>query len=67
MGDYFDGFVGLLPTMRKGYDYVFIAVDKFNMMYVIVPYKETIVGRRRKLIFWTGIGALWDTKEHHFK
>jgi hypothetical protein len=37
-------FVGVYQTNRKGHDYVFMVVDKFNNMCILMPCKNTIKG-----------------------
>jgi hypothetical protein len=38
-------FVGGLPTTRKGHDYLFLVVDRFNKMCILMPCKNTINGQ----------------------
>jgi hypothetical protein len=38
-------FVGGLPTTRKGHDYLFVVVDRFNKMCILMPCKKTINGQ----------------------
>ena len=40
-------FVGGLQTNRKGNDYFFLIVYRFNKMCVLVPCKNTINGKER--------------------
>ncbi len=62
------GFVGGLPTTKKGNDYLFVVVDRFNKMCVLMPYKNTIDEQEAtKIVLWTSLGTLWDTKEHRFR
>jgi hypothetical protein len=35
-------FVGGLPTTRKGHDYIFVVVDRFINMCILMPCKNTI-------------------------
>jgi len=35
-------FVGGLRKTKKGHDYLFMEVDKFNKMCVLMPYEKTI-------------------------
>ena len=61
-------FVGGLLTIKKGHDYLFMVVDKFNNMCVLIPCKKDHQWTRsNRLILWTSLGTLWDTKEHHFR
>ena len=36
-------FVGGLPTTKKGHDNMFVVVDRFNKMYVLMPYNNIFV------------------------
>jgi hypothetical protein len=37
-------FLGCLPTMWKGHDYLFVVVDRFKNICILMPYKNTING-----------------------
>ena len=37
-------FVGGLPMTKKGHDYLFVIMDRFNKMYILIPWKKTIIG-----------------------
>ena len=45
-------FVGGLPTTKKGNDYMFVVVEKFNKMCVLMYYKNTISGKEEANIFF---------------
>jgi hypothetical protein len=45
-------FVGGLPTTRKGRDYLFVVVDKFNKMCIFMPCKKTIKGQETTNMFF---------------
>jgi hypothetical protein len=45
-------FVGGLPTTEKGHDYIFVVVDKFNKMCILMPYKKTISGKEARNMFF---------------
>ena len=45
-------FVGDLLTTRKGHDYIFVVVDKFRKMCVLMPYKNTINGKEATNFFF---------------
>jgi len=45
-------FVGGLPTSRKGHDYLFMLVDMFSNMCVLVPFKKTINGKEATNLFF---------------
>jgi len=49
-------FVGGLPTSRKGHDYLFMVVDRFNKMCVLMPCKKTISGKEAINLFF---GQVW--------
>jgi hypothetical protein len=40
--------VGVLPTTRKVNDYLFVAIDRFNKMCILMPCKNTIKGQEVK-------------------
>ena len=48
-------FVGGLPTTRKGHDYLFVVVDKFIEMYILMPCRKTIKGQEETNIFFEQI------------
>ena len=33
-------FVGGLPMSRKEHDYLYVVVDRFKKMYILMPYKK---------------------------
>ena len=45
-------FVGGFPTTRKGPDYLFVIVDRFNKIYIIMPCKNTIKGQEATNMFF---------------
>ena len=45
-------FVGGLPTTRKGHDYLFVVVERFNKMCILIPCKITIKGQEETNIFF---------------
>jgi hypothetical protein len=38
-------FVVVLPTIQKGQDYLFVVVDRFRKMCILMPCKKTIKGQ----------------------
>jgi hypothetical protein len=45
-------FVGGLPTTRKGHDYLFVVVDRFFKMCIIMTCKNTIKGKEVANMFF---------------
>ena len=35
-------FIGGLPMTKKGHDYLFVIMDRFSKMYVLIPCKKNI-------------------------
>jgi hypothetical protein len=38
-------FMGGFPIIRKGYHYLFVIVDRFNKVWILMPCKKTIKGQ----------------------
>ena len=38
-------FVGVLPMTKKGHDYLFIVMDRFKKMCILISCKKTIIGQ----------------------
>ena len=49
-------FVGDLLITRKGHDYLFMVVDRFNKMCILMPCKKTINGQEATNLFF---GQVW--------
>lgn len=53
-------FMGSLPKIRKGHDYMFMVIARFNKMCVLLPYKNTINMKEVTNIFfvkhWVHLG-----------
>jgi hypothetical protein len=45
LGKYFHGFCGRFTNNTKGHDYLFVVVDRFNKMCILMPCKNTINGQ----------------------
>jgi hypothetical protein len=45
-------FLGRFPTSRKGHDYLFVVVGKFNKMCIIFPCKKTMKGKEETNMFF---------------
>ena len=59
-------FVGGLARKRKGHDYLFVGVDRFRKMYILMHCKNTIKGQYvASMLFGKFWVPLSDTKEHH--
>jgi hypothetical protein len=48
-------FLGGLPTMQKGHDYLFVVVDMFKKMCILMPCKKTIKGQEATKLFFEQI------------
>jgi hypothetical protein len=48
-------FVGVLPTMKKGHDYLFLVVVRFNKICILMPCKNTIEGKGESNLFFEHI------------
>jgi hypothetical protein len=46
--DFVSGFL----TTRKGHDYMFVVVEKFNKMCILMPYTNTIKEQEEKTMFF---------------
>jgi hypothetical protein len=45
-------FLGVLQTNKEGYDYLFVVVDRFNKMFILMPCKKTIKGQEVANMFF---------------
>jgi hypothetical protein len=45
-------FVEGLPTMQKGHGYLFVVVDRFNKMFILMPNKNTIKDQEETNLFF---------------
>jgi hypothetical protein len=52
MGEHLHGFVGGFPRTRKGHDYLFVVVDRFSKMCILMPCKKTIKGQDATNMFF---------------
>ena len=48
-------FVGGLPTTKRGHDYLFVVVDRFNQLCVLMPCKKTISGQEAANLFFVHV------------
>ena len=49
------GFVGGLPMSRKGYEYLYVVVDRFNKMCILMPCKNKITAEQTTHIFFQNV------------
>jgi hypothetical protein len=45
-------FMGGFPRTRKGHDYLFVVVDRFSKMCILMPCKKTIKGQDATIMFF---------------
>ena len=46
------GFVGGLPMFRKGHDYLYVVVDRFNKMCILMPCKKQVITKLTTHLFF---------------
>ena len=55
-------FVGGLPMSKRGHDYLYVVVDRFNKMCILIPCKKHITAEKTANIFfqyvWVHFGLL---------
>ena len=50
-------FLGGLPRTKRGYDYLFVVVDRFSKMICLMPCKKTIKGEEAARLFFQHVWA----------
>jgi hypothetical protein len=45
-------FLGGLPTTKRGHDYLFVVVDRFSKMIILMPCKKTITASQVTKMFF---------------
>ena len=45
-------FVGGLPMSRRGHDYLYVVVDKFSKMCILIPCKKQVTGKQTAKMFF---------------
>jgi len=50
-------FVGRFPFLRKGHDYLYVVVDRFSKMFVLMPCKKQITTRQYAQPFFQHVGV----------
>jgi hypothetical protein len=48
-------FVGGLPMSRKGHDYLYVVVDRFNKMCILMPCKKQITTEMTAHLFFQNV------------
>ena len=48
-------FVGGLPMSRKGHDYLYVVVDRFSKMFILMPYKNHITAEMTAHLFFQSV------------
>ena len=48
-------FVGGLPMSRKGHDYLYVVVDSFNKMCVLIPCKKQVTAEKTTQTFFENV------------
>jgi hypothetical protein len=48
-------FLGGLPKTKRGYDYVFVVVDRFSKMICLIPCKKSLTGEDAARLFFTHV------------
>jgi len=55
-------FIGGLPKYRKGHDYLYVVVDRFSKMCILIPCSKQIVAKQTAKLFsehvWVPFGLL---------
>jgi hypothetical protein len=41
-------FMGGFPTTKKGHDYLFVVDDRLNNMFILMPCKNTVKGKKQQ-------------------
>jgi hypothetical protein len=49
------GFVGGFPISRKGHDYLYVVVDRFNKMCVLIPCKKQVTVEQTTRVFFENV------------
>ena len=61
--DYMSG----LPSTKNGNDYVFVVVDRFSKMAILIACKKSIIVEATTKLFFKCVGSLWDSRDYHFR
>ena len=52
MGKCVNGFVGGLPLSRRGHDYLYVVVDQFRKMCVLMSCKKKVIDEKTSHLFF---------------
>ncbi|XP_038973019.1 uncharacterized protein LOC120105044 [Phoenix dactylifera] len=52
-------FLGGLPKTRRGHDYLFVVVDRFSKMVVLMPCKKSITGEEAARLFFENVWKIF--------
>ena len=53
-------FVGGLPKSRKGHDYLYVVVDRFNEMCILIPCNKQITAKQTTKLFFEHVWFILD-------
>jgi hypothetical protein len=59
-------FVGGLPMSRKGHDYLYVVVDRFRKMCILMPYTKQVTTEQTTVVLSKCLGTFWFAQVHHF-
>ena len=48
-------FVGGLPLLKRGHDYLYVVVDRFNKMCILMPCKKKITAEQIAQLFFHNV------------
>jgi len=54
--DVFGGF----PISKRGYDYLYVVMDRFNKVCILIPCKKTMIGQEAANFFFTYVWIHFD-------
>jgi hypothetical protein len=53
-------FVGGLPMLRRGHDYLYVVVDCFRKMCILMPCTKQVIAEQMTLVFLSKcLGPFW--------
>ena len=60
-------FMSGLPTTKHGHDCVYVVVDRFSKMAILIACRKVISIEETKNLFQACLGSFWATKNHYFR